>query len=115
RSFISTNQELWRGDALLSNNGLYRAAFQDDGNFVLYKWTPIWASNTQGKGGTVLLLQGDSNLVIYNDGKPLWASDTWSNQSSQKVRLTVTDEGQLVMTRDSCIIWSAGEHSCPCK
>lgn len=65
--------------------------FQSDGNLVVYEWgvsciflgcsydvpTPVWASGTNDKGGSVLALQHDGNLVIYNgSNKAIWASNT---------------------------------------
>jgi hypothetical protein len=50
--------------------------FQADGNLVQYLGNqPIWASNSEGKGGTHLYMQDDGNLVIYrDDGTPIWAA-----------------------------------------
>jgi len=40
--------------------------FQPDGNLVLYNGSqPLWASNTDGRGG-VLVIQNDGNVVIYH-------------------------------------------------
>lgn len=55
------------------------AAFQDDGNFVLYSaWdTPIWSSETHGNAGATLAVQDDGNLVVYSSGGwPLWNTGT---------------------------------------
>ena len=51
---------------------------QDDGNFVLYglNGEPVWASNTGGFPGANLAVQDDGNMVVYQDGQALWASDT---------------------------------------
>lgn len=53
---------------------------QDDGNLVVYRsdGLPLWASNTDGNGASVLILQNDGNLVLYRqrDGVPIWASGT---------------------------------------
>ncbi len=57
--------------------------FQPDGNLVVYNHYisggnyAAWATNTNGEGATKLVLQGDSNLVIYTaSNKALWASGT---------------------------------------
>jgi hypothetical protein len=55
------------------------ATMQEDGNLVLYSsgGDPVWASQTDGNAGSVLVLQDDRNLVIYaSDGGPVWATDT---------------------------------------
>uniref|UniRef100_A0A8C6SAN3 Bulb-type lectin domain-containing protein n=1 Tax=Neogobius melanostomus TaxID=47308 RepID=A0A8C6SAN3_9GOBI len=110
RNFISTNQELRRGDSLISNNGDCKAVFQDDGNFVLYKWTPVWAADTAGPDPYRLILQTDSNLVIYDKTmKPLWASGNHDPKCDCKcMRLTLTDDAKLQVENDAKPIWCNG-------
>ncbi|XP_029911742.1 mannose-specific lectin-like [Myripristis murdjan] len=103
KNSISTNEELHQGDYLLSNNGNYKAIFKDDGNFIIYKW----ATNTNGPGGNQVVMQGDGNLVIYTSSdKAVWDSHTHGNQDP-RMRLALTDEGQLVVTRNGQIIWTS--------
>jgi hypothetical protein len=46
-----------------------------DGNLVIYQGgTALWASNTAGHPGAVLVDQQDGNQVIYQGGTALWAS-----------------------------------------
>lgn len=53
---------------------------QDDGNLVVYSnGSPVWASNTNGKGTGPykLVMQADGNLVVYDSkNSPQWASNT---------------------------------------
>ncbi|XP_018516976.1 comitin isoform X2 [Lates calcarifer] len=110
RNSISTDEELRQGDYLLSENGNYKAIFQHDGNFVIYTWRPTWASDTCGKNPFRILLQQDTNLVMYTkEDHPVWASGTFSNQHTTRMRLTLTNEGQLVLDNNGKKIWSAGE------
>ncbi|QDC36361.1 hypothetical protein [Sphingobium fuliginis] len=53
------------------------AAFQTDGNFVVYGPSgPLWASGTYAPGAEIAL-QNDGNLVIYAmNGSAVWASGT---------------------------------------
>uniref|UniRef100_A0A667WGT2 Bulb-type lectin domain-containing protein n=1 Tax=Myripristis murdjan TaxID=586833 RepID=A0A667WGT2_9TELE len=89
KNSISTNQELYRGNYLLSNNSKYKTIFQ-------------WATDTDGSGGNRVVMQGDDNLVIYtNTDKPVW---------DPTVRLTLTDEGRLVVTRSGIEIWSSSDY-----
>uniref|UniRef100_A0A665TK30 Bulb-type lectin domain-containing protein n=1 Tax=Echeneis naucrates TaxID=173247 RepID=A0A665TK30_ECHNA len=74
KNSISTDEELRPGESLTSLDGNYKAVFQTDGNFVIYKWTPTWASNTYGQNPFRILLQQDNNLVNTKEDKPLWAS-----------------------------------------
>ncbi|CAL8363955.1 unnamed protein product [Lota lota] len=106
--FIATNQELRKGDFLLSKDGNFKAIFQDDGNFVIYKWSPCWHSNTTNSGGIRVVLQDDSNLVMYTkDKKPVWSSVTHSDKGSSKLRLTMTNKGHLILDNDAEPIWSS--------
>ncbi|KAL3040675.1 hypothetical protein OYC64_011643 [Pagothenia borchgrevinki] len=75
RNFLSGNDELRKGDSLVSNNGGFKAVFQDDGNFVVYG--PVWASDTVGSSPFRLCMQDDCNLVMYDEGgKAMWHTNT---------------------------------------
>ena len=53
------------------------AAFQTDGNLVVYSnGAAVWNSGTQRYAGSQLILQNDGNLVIYAGGRPVWATNT---------------------------------------
>ncbi|XP_072292257.1 B-type lectin plumieribetin-like [Eucyclogobius newberryi] len=113
KSSISTDQELRKGDYLLSNNGHHKAIFQEDGNFVLYKWTPVWASDTTNSDSHRLVLQSDGNLVMYSkDDAPVWSTDTCNPGVNSRMRLTVTDEGKLQLSNDSLVKYEAGRGKC---
>ena len=59
-------------------------------------------------GGTMLAMQGDGNLVLYNAaGTALWSSGTAGMGSSH---LVMQDDGNLVVYRDSDggVTWNAG-------
>jgi hypothetical protein len=63
-----------------SGNG-YVIVMQIDGNLVLYNqnWQPVWASGTDygsSKSPYYLQMQSDSNLVIYGNSGPVWATGT---------------------------------------
>ncbi|XP_066510859.1 B-type lectin plumieribetin-like [Hoplias malabaricus] len=108
KNSLSTSQELHKGECLISNNGNFKAIFQDDSNFVVYTWKPIWASNTDGKPGNRLVMQGDGNLVIYdNSGHPLWASNSCNNSTGQDLRLTLNNDGKLVINKAATVLWSS--------
>uniref|UniRef100_A0A3Q4H5V4 Bulb-type lectin domain-containing protein n=1 Tax=Neolamprologus brichardi TaxID=32507 RepID=A0A3Q4H5V4_NEOBR len=77
RNFLSKNDELRRGDYLVSNNKQFKAIFQGDGNFVIYGWKPLWASNTCGSDAARLIMQADCNLVLYNKSNtPRWSTNS---------------------------------------
>ncbi|XP_059916706.1 B-type lectin plumieribetin-like [Gadus macrocephalus] len=110
RNSLSANQQLFKGDFLMSNNQEYKAIFQDDGNFVIYKWSPIWATNTECGPAFRVIMQEDSNLVVCTkEDEPVWASNSAAANCNQ-VRLTLTNKGELVTSKKGVETWSS---SCP--
>ncbi|KAG8009566.1 hypothetical protein GBF38_017905 [Nibea albiflora] len=96
-----------RGDYLMSNNREWKAVFQDDGNFVIYGWKPVWASNTAGSNAVRLCMQSDCNLVMYNHcGCAKWETGTYRSCSTM-CRLQLTDDGNLVLYRECDEIWNS--------
>ena len=74
---------LWRGQSLQINqflrsqNGLYTLIMQGDGNLVQYNRAgqPLWHThtNTWGTAADRLIVQYDSNIVLYGpDGRVYW-------------------------------------------
>ncbi|XP_060780504.1 B-type lectin plumieribetin-like [Neoarius graeffei] len=107
RNFLSINEELQKGDFLLSNNSEYKAIFQDDGNFVVYGWALLWATDTGGIPGiSRLAMQNDCNLVIYTPDKPVWAASSYSPDLTT-CRLTLGNDGILVIHRDKHMVWKS--------
>lgn len=76
---IPSDKVVWATNTI-SNNTPFMCLFQVDGNLVIYdgKSNVVWASNTAGKMVTVLSLQDDGNLVIYNNSTAIWATNTVS-------------------------------------
>ncbi|XP_006795052.1 mannose-specific lectin-like [Neolamprologus brichardi] len=107
RNFLSKNDELRRGDYLVSNNKQFKAIFQDDGNFVIYGWKPLWASDTYGSDAVRLIMQADCNLVLYNKSNtPRWSTNS-CGPLAKLCRLQLTDDGKLVVNRECEEIWSS--------
>ncbi|KAK3549189.1 hypothetical protein QTP70_034118, partial [Hemibagrus guttatus] len=107
RNFLSMNDELQKGDFLLSNNGEYKAIFQEDGNFVVYGWKPIWHSNTAGNTNAKrLIMQEDCNFVMYANEKAVWHTNT-HNTNVERCRLTLKNDGSLVVENDGEAVWNS--------
>mgnify|MGYP002335825529 CR=1 FL=1 len=116
-----------------SGSTAVRLLNQSDGNLVLYSatGTALWSSNTSGLSAGPLRLQSDGNLVLYSaTGTALWSSNTaGSNQLNiitqifrqgsslfaqqrittpdRKVYLTLQEDGNLVLYRESTPIWDS--------
>ena len=74
---LMAGTQLKGGSWLASSNGHYRLTMQGDGNVVLYgEGRPLWASDTAGHPGAFLAMQGDGNLVVYEGNRPIWTSGT---------------------------------------
>ncbi|CAK6979977.1 B-type lectin plumieribetin-like isoform X2 [Scomber scombrus] len=112
---IGIDNHLYKGDFIISPNGRYKAVFQQDGNFVILADgddSPIWATRTAGKNAFRITVQEDNNLVVYTEqNKPVWASDTWQHYYgySTAMRLTMTNEGKLVLDKHGTTVWSDGK------
>ncbi|KAL3441716.1 hypothetical protein BJX65DRAFT_243945 [Aspergillus insuetus] len=79
-----SNQRMYEGDYLQSNNGLYWFICQGDGNVVLYgpKNSVVWSSSTDGMGHPPYRIVGqdDRNVVQYDrDNMAIWRADTPEN------------------------------------
>ncbi|XP_049420526.1 uncharacterized protein LOC125881491 [Epinephelus fuscoguttatus] len=109
RNFLSKNDELRRGDYLISNNGEYKAVFQEDGNFVIYGWTSLWESETKGSDAQRLCMQADCNLVMYNKcDEPRWHTNS-AKSDCNMCRLQLTNDGKLVVNRECDEIWNSAK------
>ncbi|KAI9516669.1 hypothetical protein NQZ68_013725 [Dissostichus eleginoides] len=105
RNFLSKNDELFKGDRLVSGNGEFKAIFQDDGNFVVYG--PVWASDTAGSSPFCLIMQDDCNLVMYDEGgKAMWHTNT-SKSDCNLCHVLLTDEGKLVVKKEQDEVWNS--------
>ena len=82
---------------------------QDDGNFVVYGWQPLWASDTAGSDATRLCMQADCNLVMYNnDDLARWHTNSYRS-SCNICRLHLTNDGKLVLHRENEEIWTSAD------
>jgi hypothetical protein len=107
-------QRLTRGQELVSANGRYHLALQNDGNLVIYDGTPaqaIWATGTWNlpadRRPTHADMQTDGNLVLYNDAnQPAWACGSFGSSNPY---LELQDDGNLVVYQNGRTpIWASG-------
>lgn len=93
------------GQSKDSPSGQYRLTMQADGNLVVYgNGRALWASNTSGTGASSFVVQPDGNAVIYRPN----GVAVWSSGTSRvkaPVTLELTDLGDLRMTKDGSVVW----------
>ena len=80
-SVIELGPGLAFGDNILRGRsitvGSVTLAHQDDGNVVVYEdGDPVWATGTDSRGTTDFVVQGDGNVVLYNGSGVVWNSNT---------------------------------------
>ena len=87
------------------SNGILRPGAQLYQN---YAWT-------SGNGSTILRLQEDGNLVVYEDCKPAWqAQGAWPNGYRAIMRAIMQDDGNFVLyNKDSKPIWTSNTNGNP--
>lgn len=84
------------GSGISSPDGRFYFIMQSDGNLVQYGPTgPLWASGTNGTGGSVAILHPDGNLVIYrSDWVPIWQTATYPNPCAN---MNFQNDGNVVI------------------
>ncbi|NTW62451.1 lectin [Candidatus Saccharibacteria bacterium] len=103
---LNTNQVLSVNESVVSSNEKYALILQSDGNLVLYsQGKAIWASWTVGKGGVKLIMQTDGNLVMYDKD---WKA-IWNSKTSGKGTsfLCMQDDGNLVIYNTKSYTWAS--------
>ncbi|KAM3860831.1 B-type lectin plumieribetin-like [Diretmus argenteus] len=108
KNYLSKNDELRKGDYLMSNNREWKAVFQEDGNFVIYGWKPMWSTDTANSDAFRLCMQEDCNLVMYNKaGKPMWHTNSCKDSKCNMCRVHLADDGTLYVQREGDDIWNS--------
>jgi hypothetical protein len=107
---LKAGSSLRKDEYLLSDNKKYKLVLQKNGNVVgLDENTQnvFWTSGTSGKGGYILAMQNDCNLVLYGSrGRIPWATHTASKKRGCK--LVIEDDRNIVLyDKDLNIIWSS--------
>jgi len=105
---LTDNHELTANQSLASCNGDYSLDMQGDGNLVLYQGgTALWASNTSGSSADEAILQGDGNFVLYTSA----GSAVWSSGTAGNAgdSLSVQNDGNVVIYSSSgTALWATG-------
>jgi len=109
RNHLFSNQSLYQGDYLTSNDKRFKLIMQTDGNLVLYKNNnvAIWHTVTFGKPYiNRLVMQGDGNAVLYDkNDKYYWNSHTNNYHNGY---LVLQNDGNLVIYQNGIARWNSG-------
>lgn len=91
---LTSGQSISTDDYLLSPDSQTTLALQRGGNLVVYSnFKNSW--NTGDTGATKLIMQGDGNLVLYNQANvAVWSSQTNGNPGA---RLVLQTDGNMVI------------------
>jgi hypothetical protein len=103
-------------EQLVSQNGKHKLLLQGDGNFVLYRTDEgrkfaIWSSGTNGpdwaqNNSVKAILEEDGNLrLLSSQNTQKWHSNT---AGSKDTVLTVRNDGNVVITSGSNLVWQTG-------
>ena len=106
-SVIAGNQGLVAGSTQISCDGRFILNMQRDGNLVLYEGgTPLWATNTVGKSTAFAVMQGDGNFVLYNTT----GKPIWASNTAGHpgAFIVVQNDGNLVIYDSSSrVLWAS--------
>lgn len=101
---LHAGDKLTSRESLVSKNGAYTLTLQDDGNLVLTEnGKPVWASGTDGQDVVRAEVQKDGNFVLYSPNKPVWHTDT---KGKKDVKLVLQDDRNLVLYAADGPAWS---------
>ena len=96
-----------KGDFLTSENGKYKAIFQEDGNLqVTYKnLSVVWSSNTANSGANEVHFEQSGNLMILGTN---WSTDT-ADSTPKAETLVMGNDGDLqLLSKDNEHVWHSG-------
>lgn len=98
--------------SLETANRKYKLVLQTDSNMVLYSDSaPIWASNTVGRNVSHLALQPDGNLVLYDKSGYV----VWHTNTWKggTSKLAIQPDGNLVLYNQVQATWNSNTASAP--
>ncbi|HEY6496354.1 MAG TPA: beta-galactosidase [Trebonia sp.] len=93
---LPAGHALAAGQSMASCNDDYTLAMQGDGNLVLYQnGTALWDSGTSGSAATKAAMQSDGNLVLYTSS----GATAWNSRTNGNpgAGLTVQNDGNVVI------------------
>jgi hypothetical protein len=97
---IQSSGILYPNKFLETDDGNYQLILQGDSNLVLYyQGRAIWTTNTAGRSAASLVMQSDGNLVLYNTSGAALWSSGTYGQGTSQ--LILQNDGNLVIYNSS--------------
>lgn len=103
---LNVGDRLGTGQSLTSANGAYELTLQDDGNLVLSdQGNPVWSTKTNGKGVVRAAVQEDGNVVLYTGSD----EGVWSTKTDGNVgvRLVLQNDRNVVVYAGDDALWQS--------
>lgn len=111
-SELTAGQKILPGQYLLSPQKHSVLILQEDGNLVLYENSIArWSTGTAAKSVRELLMQADGNLVLYSTNGDALWNSATNTNSNN--RLSLQEDGNLVIYGPSSALWSIGRVHVP--
>lgn len=110
-SWLAPGQTLGPNEGLWSPDGRTVLVNQTDGNVVVYPdGRALWASRTANGVGGTLIMQTDGNLVLYSPQ----GGARWHTNTWGRVitNLTVQNDCNVVLYQNGAAIWHTQTHGC---
>jgi len=110
-AWLYPGQSLQRGHGIWSKDGATLFVHQIDGNVVLYhNGRLLWATATAGQATTALALQSDGNLVLYSSK----AVPVWNSETYGRAitGLAVQNDCNVVLYQDKLAVWETNTYGC---
>ena len=86
------------GDFIWSKNGISTLTYQNDGNLVLYRnGKAVWATGTEEKNAGKAIMQSDGNFVIYTSSDKPIWSSNTYCDNNENAEIILQDDRNLVI------------------
>jgi hypothetical protein len=104
---LAVGDVLARNQYLASESLVTQLVFQGDSNLVLYNnGVPLWSAGTYGLNGTRVVMQSDGNLVMYRADNSVAWHTATWGHPGAYLRLQA--DGNVMIRQSETVVWSTG-------